>query len=298
MIDTVKSMKKQISIFLILLLLFSVFAGCRAPTAQVVATTRPVYDFTDALCKGTGITVGQLVTENVSCLHDYTLQVSQMRLIESAEVIVMSGAGLEDFLEGAFVSAGRVIDASSGCHIHGGKEHGHDESHEHNHQQDPHIWLSPENAKIMVQNICTELSAMYPEHVGTFHSNLQELTAQLDALQLYGEQTLSSLACREMITFHDGFGYFAESFDLTILEAIEEESGSEASARELKHLITLVNDHDLPAVFTEENGSVSAADIIRAETGVDVYTLSMAMSGGNYFETMYRNIDTVKEAME
>lgn len=42
--------------------------------------------------------------------------------------------------------------------------------------------------------------------------------------------SLESLSCRELITFHDGFSYFADAFDLTILRAMEEEAGSEASA--------------------------------------------------------------------
>jgi ABC-type Zn uptake system ZnuABC Zn-binding protein ZnuA len=100
-----------------------------------------------------------------------------------------------------------------------------------------------------------------------------------------------------MITFHDGFGYFAQAFDLEILQAIEEESGSEASAQELISLIATVQEHQLPALFTERNGSVSAADIIAAETGATIYALDMAIAGEDYFQAMYHNIDTVKEAL-
>ena len=78
---------------------------------------------------------------------------------------------------------------------------------------------------------------------------------------------------------------------------MEEESGSEASAAELKHLITLVREHNLPAIFTERSGSTSAAGVIAAETGAKVFALDMAMAGNSYFEAMYHNIDTVKEAL-
>lgn len=291
-------MKKYTVLLILLSLLASLFTGCSNDQSQVVATTLPVYEFTSTLCEGTDITVGQLVTESVSCLHDYTLQVSHMRMIEAAEVIIISGAGLEEFLEDALVSADQIIDSSTGCHIRDGEYHEHHDEHKHQHEKDPHIWLDPDNAKIMVQNICAGLTAAYPEYADTFSANLTKLTTQLDDLQAYGDGMLAALASRELITFHDGFGYFAEAFDLTILEAIEEESGSEASAQELKALITLVNEHDLPAVFTEVNGSVSAADVISAETGTAVYPLNMAMSGNSYFEAMYHNIDTVKEALE
>ena len=149
----------------------------------------------------------------------------------------------------------------------------------------------------MAGNICAGLSQRYPEYADTFSANLDGLLSDLDALQSYGESSLSGLTCRNLVTFHDGFSYFAQAFDLTILEAIEEESGSEASAKELKHLIGIVREHDLPAIFTERNGSTSAAEVISRETGVAVYSLDMAMSGDSYFDAMYRNIDTIKEAL-
>ena len=78
---------------------------------------------------------------------------------------------------------------------------------------------------------------------------------------------------------------------------MEEESGSEASAGELKELCGLVWEHQLPAIFTEVSGSTRAAEIISRETGVGIFVLDMAMSGNSYFDAMYKNIDTVKEAL-
>ena len=78
---------------------------------------------------------------------------------------------------------------------------------------------------------------------------------------------------------------------------MEEESGSEASAKELISLITLARDHCLPAIFIEKNGSVSAADILCRETGAQKETLDMAMAGDSYFDAMYHNIDIIKEAL-
>jgi len=285
-------MKKLI----VLSILFAlVLVGC-APenTAQIAATTLPVYSFTAALCEGTDITVSRLVTENVSCLHDYSVQVSQMRAVESADAVVINGADLEAFLEDVLTNAACVIDASAEMELDCG--HSHEQS-GHHHEHDPHFWLSPEKAKEMCRNIAGKLSALYPQHADVFSNNLTALLAKLDTLQAYGEQELGNLSCRNLITFHDGFAYFAESFGLHILKAVEEESGSEASAKELIELIGLVEDNHLPAIFTETNGSTAAAETIAKETGVKVYTLDMAMAGDCYFDAMYHNIDTVKEAL-
>lgn len=290
-----KYMKIVIAAILSVLLL----CGCTpsAQNAQIAATTLPVWEFSSRLCAGTPITVTRLVTEQISCLHDYSLNVRQVKAAEAAEAIVISGAGLEDFLDDLLLNAS-IIDASEGipllCSAEEDSHHG--EAH-HDHEKDPHIWLSPENAKVMARNICAGLSARYPEYVQTFEDNLDGLLTDLTALEQYGEDTLSELQCRKLITFHDGFSYFAEAFDLTIVKAVEEESGSEASARELTELISLVQEQSLPAVFTETNGSTSAADIIARETGCGLYALDMAMSAEGYFDAMYHNIDTIKEAL-
>ena len=285
-----------------LLLLSALLAGCsqEAP-CQVAATTLPVYQFTTILCEGTGITVTQLITQQVSCLHDYSLNVSQVRTLEAAQVVVISGGGLESFMEDILSNANRVIDSSSGIPLLECEEHHHEgDRHEadHHREQDSHIWLSPANATIIANNIATELMQIYPEYRAHFQVNLLHLEQRLQELENYGHRRLEDLSCREMITFHDGFGYFADAFDLHILEAIEEESGCEASAQELKNMIRLVQQHQLPAVFTEVCGSASAADIISAETGAKVFSLDMAMAGGDYFDAMYHNIDTVREAMK
>lgn len=286
-------------IYLLLALLSVLLCGCKSQTepAQIAATTLPVYEFASRLCEGTPLAVTRLVTEQVSCLHDYSLNVRQVKAVEAAEVVVISGAGLEDFLRDVLDDAD-TIDASQGIGLLSSEaEHeGHD--HEgHHHEDDPHIWLSPENAETMAENICAGLSQRYPAYADTFSKNLALLLADLDALQNYGTAALSELRCRELVTFHDGFSYFAQAFDLTILEAVEEESGSEASAKELKHLIGIVQDCRLPAVFTERNGSVSAADVISRETGAQVFCLDMAMAGDSYFDAIYHNIDTIKEAL-
>ena len=105
-------MKKAVLLFI---LVAALLTGCAAaqPQSQIAATTLPVYEFTSRLCDGTGLTVTQLVSEAVSCLHDYSLNVRQVRAAEAAELIVVSGAGLEDFMDDLLHDKS-VIDSSEG----------------------------------------------------------------------------------------------------------------------------------------------------------------------------------------
>ena len=293
---------KKLPVILALLIALS---GC-APTApaDIAATTLPVYDFTCRITAGSGLTVERLITEEVSCLHDYTLTVGQMKAIEGAQVVILSGAGLEEFLGDALDSAHSVIDSSEGIPLlEGGHHHHHDEAApeedaHHNHEHDPHLWLSPAHAAMQAGNICAGLSRAYPEFAELFEANLALLLTDLQTLEDYGKEQLSELGSREILTFHDGFAYLADAFGIEIVEAIEEESGAEASAKELIHLIEEVRLHDIAAIFVETNGSGSAASIIAAETDAALGTLSMAMSGDGYFTAMYENIHSLKEALK
>ncbi|MBO5867634.1 MAG: zinc ABC transporter substrate-binding protein, partial [Oscillospiraceae bacterium] len=219
---------RNIKLILLCVLLALLLCSCNAKEdkIQIAATTLPVYEFTEQLCQNTNISVIQLVTEQVSCLHDYSLQVRQMQTMEESDLIVISGAGLEHFLEDALTSAKEIVDASQGitllCSEH---EDAHDDHNGHSHNEDPHIWLSPKNALVMVENITNALIQQYPHYEANFLRNKATLDAQLLELSAYGQQQLSGIQHRELITFHDGFAYFADEFNLTILHTVEEESG-------------------------------------------------------------------------
>lgn len=285
-------MKRTITLFLAVLCAFALLSCGKAEApADIAATTLPVYELTAQLCQGTPLQVNRVITENVSCLHDYTLQPGQMKTLETATLTVISGAGLEDFMEDTLPKS--TVDASAGISLLCGHHDHHDD---HDHAQDPHIWLDPENGRTMAKNIYTALCDRYPEQKDIFALNFEKLNNTFDQVISYGNTQLASLRCKELVTFHDGFAYMAEAYGLHILHSMEEESGSEASARELIEICTDVTNHDIPAIFTEKNGTDRAATIVGTETGAKVYTLDTAMSDG-YFNALYHNIDTLKEAL-
>ena len=86
--------KRLFAGLLALALLCGALSGCAAREAErwdVLATTGPVWSMTKALLEGTGLTCGRVITESVSCLHDYTLTVAQMERIGRADVVVLNG---------------------------------------------------------------------------------------------------------------------------------------------------------------------------------------------------------------
>lgn len=275
-------MKKVFAWILLLTLLLAGCGGTAAEDANIVAaTTKPVAEFTAAIAEGTDVMTALLVTESVSCLHDYTLTVEQMKTLELADAVVLSGAGLEDFMADTLKNKDAVIDASTGIPLSDG---------------DPHYWLDPALAAQMAANIARELTVLYPQHEAVFSRNLAALQASFTELQTYGETELSQLSCRKLITFHDGFRYFADAFGLEILAAIEQEHGSEVPAKDLEAVMELIKTHQPPAICTEAYSSQTTAEMVAGTTGRGICGLDMCLGDRSYFTAMKKNIDNVKEA--
>jgi len=280
-------MKRLLALACVLALL----AGCtpagpvQEDTLTIIATTYPTYLATLAVTEGVeGVSVSRLDTGSVSCLHDYTLTVNDMKKLSRADIIVMNGAGMESFLADALsTSDAEVIDCSEGIDLlpaTGHHDHDH-EHHDHDDHFDTHYWMAPYNMTTMVHNILYHLLPLldtqaYPlmlDNAGQALSLIKD--CELECLQM-ARQADDSVA---LITFHDGFQYFAHVFDLPLLRAIEEEAGSEASAKEIVAITRLIRQYELPVIFTEVNGSDATARAISRETGCAVATLSMVMDG-------------------
>ena len=263
-------------------------SGCApsAPTQEdtltITATTYPLYLFALDITENIpNVKVERLDTGSVSCLHDYTLSVNDMKKIERSDVLALNGVGLEDFMSDALAATDVVvIDCSEGVellpaaghhdHDHGGDDHGH---------FDPHYWMDPLRAQTMVDNLRVGLSEVLPEYKDLLWENTVDNTLDAAwhmALRLLEEEDVTIPG---LITFHDGFQYFTDTLDLPLLRAVEEEAGSEASAKEMDEIIQLVKEKNIPVIFTETNGSDATAKAIARETGCTVAQLSMIMDG-------------------
>lgn len=279
---------------------------------SVVATTYPIYLFTSEVTKGVkGISVSPLINQDVSCLHNYTLTVNDMKTIEGADVLLLTGAALDDFVLAASHSNSdlKVIDCSKALVFLPGREaSGNSDASKHDHDHgniDPHFWLDPLRAAAVIEEITKDLSDLDPANEEVYRANAAAATETLNSEYARLYDKLAPLTCRKLITFHDGFTYFANAFDLELLMSVEEEQGQEASGQVIAHALDLIKTEGLPAIFTEENSSDATAQAIARESGVSLRTLSLIMSGttenpgiDRYIAELEQNVDTLLEALQ
>ena len=273
----------------LLVLLVLPFCGTPAvekPRLTVVCATYPIYLFASSLAENVdGVAVERLDTGTASCLHDYTLSMADMKKLERADIIALNGAGLEEFLEDALAASdAAVIDCSLGVELLENLSHHHDgddhDGHDHGHW-DPHYWMDPNRALQMANNLMIGLAQADSEYAEEYGAGWNDIVEVLCRCSGQGYHALKDRRdeVSGLITFHDGFQYFADAFGLPLLASIEEEAGSEASAHEIVEITELVKEYNIPVIFTEVNGSDATAWAIARETGCRVAQLNMLMDG-------------------
>ena len=229
------SMRKHVLAALLSLTLL--LPGCAPAEGErdrltVVCTTYPIYLFASSITQGVeGVAVERLDTGPVSCLHDYSLSMEDMKKLERADVIALNGAELEEFLEDALeTSDAAVIDCSAGVELLEGLSHHHDgDEHDDHGHWDPHYWMDPANARTMAANLRNSLVLLDPDHAAEYENNAVKTRKILLQVEETAQELLEQYLPQGgpgLITFHDGFQYFARAFDLPLLAAIEEEAGA------------------------------------------------------------------------
>ena len=284
-------MKRILTACLALLLIL--FGGCKkAPEKTgytVVASFYPLYISALNLTQGIeGVRVINMAGQQAGCLHDYQLQNKDMKTLEEADLFIVNGAGMENFLRkvAEHLPGLTIADASEGYDLI---------------DENPHIWVSPKGNEYQVRSIAAALKAGDPEHREQYEANEKAYLEKLEALceEMHGR--LDGLSNRNIVTMHEAFPYLAAEFSLKIVGVINREPDSYPSTREIAETIELVNELQVKALFAEPQYSASAADVIAQETGAKVYTLDPVVTGEDspdaYLSAMRKNTDTLLEAL-
>jgi zinc transport system substrate-binding protein len=129
-----------------------------------------------------------------------------------------------------------------------GKE---EESHGGKGALDPHVWLDPVRARLIVKAIAEELSKADSAHADGYRQRATELDGVLEALDKEVETTAKAWTKRELITFHGSFGYFADRYSLKIVAVIEPFPGSTPTGEYIEEVLKVVSTKKVPALFSE-----------------------------------------------
>lgn len=289
------------------------------PALQVVATTSILADFASEV-GGDRVEVYTVIKANVDA-HDFEPAPADIEAIADADVIVTNGVGLEEWLDPTIESAqpeGVIVDTSTGVELREGAAHSDEEAHadeeeghsegEEGHSEggyDPHIWHSPLNAKIMVDNIEQAFVTADPDGASTYEANAAAYERELDELDQAVEADLATLSNRKIVTNHDALGYYIDRYELEFVGSIipSFDSSAELSAADIDAIVALIRENGVKAVFSESSIPPRTAEAIGQEAGVTVVAGEDALygdslgpdgsSGSSYIGMIQHNTDTI-----
>ncbi len=160
-------------------------------------------------------------------------------------------------------------------------------------ERDPHIWLSPKRAKIMVQTIAEECGTIDSENKDKYLANAAKYNAKLDTLDKEITDGLKDVKSKKFIVFHPAFGYFADDYGLKMY-ALEEE-GKEATASHLQDMVNLAKKENIKAIFYQEEIDSRQSQSFAEEIGGK--TVQLEPLSADYIENLKKMADTIKEAV-
>lgn len=271
-------------LFLIVLLVGVSFCSSVSQAGQrVVASVLPVYIFAKNVA-GEKAEVALLIPPGTD-VHEFSLRPLDLKTLNEADLVLISGAGLEGFILERLSRDGRVVDTSKGIDLIriGGFT-------------DPHVWLDPLNAVRQVENIRDALSALDPENRPYYVRNAESYIGRLKALDGEIREGLGGLQSRYLITYHEAFNYFARRYDMIPFSLTGPDAEQPLPGR-MKRVYDIVRDKAVRAVFSEKQFPQESLERLKRDLGVSICTLDTLETGrpdtGYYERAMGENLRTI-----
>lgn len=243
---------------------------------NIVVSIVPQKTFVEAI-GGEKVNTTVMVKQG-SSPHTYEPKPSQMIAISNADVYFAIGVEFEKAWLDRFQNQNRamkIVDASYGIdkiemQKHSCSCHKHDKHDKHK-RKDPHVWTTPQNVKIIAQNIYNTLKKLDNANESYYRANLDRFLQHLDVVDAEIRAILSQGNMKFMV-FHPAWGYFAKEYNL--IQIPIEVEGKNPKPRELKHLIQKAKKQSVSVVFTSPEFSDKIAKQIANELSIPVVKIS------------------------
>lgn len=260
---------------------------------NVVVSIVPLQEFVENV-GGEKVSVTVMVPPGASP-HAYEPNPAQLMKVSKAHMYVKIGTPIEFEIAwlGKILSMNstmHVCDASIGIDLIAVSQ---DDEHKQS-NVDPHIWLSPQNTRIMVNNIYDALIAINGDNEQYYRTQRDAYCAELDSLHRRVEQMLQKKKKRQFMVYHASWRYFARDYGLEQISI--ETDGKEPTARNMEYVILKALEHNIRIIFVSPQFSTKSADVIASEIGGTVTSIDPLAK--DYVTNMEKVARSLSAAME
>lgn len=265
----------------------------------VFASFYPLYDFAQKL-GGEHARVTCLVAPG-SEPHDWEPTPAEIAALYGADLFIHSGTGLEDWVPAVL----QALPADGPVPINASEQIALYEEDGHSHGYDPHVWLSPTNAALMLEQIRDGYVSADPGHAAYYEENCRSYTEKLQQLDTRYHEALDPLQRREIVVAHAAFGYLCREYGLEQRAAQGFSPEGEPDPATMASLIDYVRETGVKVIFFEEQASAKIAEAIARETGARTGVLNplenltprQLQAGEDYFSVMEENLEALRAAL-
>lgn len=258
---------------------------------EVTVSIYPLKEFTEKIA-GDKAKVTCLVPDNMEP-HDYEPKTKDFEKLMKSDLFIYNGLGMESWvdqvnktLEGSNVD---VLNVSEGINVR--KEDGVD---------DPHIWLSLENAQKESENIKNELIKLDSNNKDYYEANYNNFKEELENLYNEYKPKFQGLTKKDFITGHAAFGYLCDEFGLQ-QKSVENLFGEgEPTPKQLEELVIFCKENDIKTVFSEALASQKVSETLAKEVGaqvVPILTLEAKEDDKDYIGAMRYNLEEIYKCL-
>ena len=268
---------------------------------KVVTSIKPIHSLASYIMDGVGSP--GLIVDGYNSPHNFQLKPSHAKMLEQADIIFWVGEDLENFLEKPLATIAKkaekielleikgikklkfrernIFEEHEGHDDHGHDakkeehdDHGHDakkeehDDHEgHGHgEYDPHIWLDPINAKVILNEITEHLIENDSKNASTYKSNLAKALAEIDKLIIdVITETNTDLS---YVVFHDAYQYYENRFNVNILGAMTVNPDVMPGAEQIHEIHEVIEHDNVSCILSEPQFNPDIIKSIAKDTSV------------------------------
>lgn len=275
--------------------------------ADVLASVKPLGFIASSIANG--VTGTQVLVPAGASPHDYSLKLSDIQKVKSADLVLWIGEDVDSFLDKPIsqIERKKVItiedladvepllskahhehfhEEGEHDHKHEHKhdhkyEHNHEDSHEHSHEHHHdhgdeglitnwHVWYSPAISQIVAQKVADKLTAQFPDKKDVIAKNLEDFNRTLAEQSDKIKAQLAPFADKGFFVFHDAYGYFNDAYGLKQTGYFTINPLVVPGAKTLAHIKEEIAEHRVNCLFAEPQFTPKVIESLAQGTSVNV----------------------------
>lgn len=307
-------MKLRKNIFFLLFSIIYMLAGCNGNVNQqndvanekltIVASFYTIYEFTEQIVQDKA-DVKLLVPAQISP-HHWEPAPKDLKNVQQADLFIYSSEHFETWIDNIEKSMQnhdiQFVKASEGIELLEGDK----TDHHHDHQFDPHVWLSPVYAKRLVNNIADAIIKTDPDNAEFYEKNRETYLEQLEQLHHEYQTALKQANNRTIVTEHAAFGYLAHEYGLEEIPIAGLTPSTEPSPSQLANVKRFLEQKNIQVIFVDSLSNAEIAKTLAKEAGVQIETLHTLegltkeeqRQGLTYIDIMRQNLKALEQSLK